>query len=115
MFIIKDNQIDNIKRLLFQQQNEEVIAYFLKRHEENPPFGNRVKFENWLKTRLDYAFNWDLTDVNYIIDFIRYAIEFEELQPKELGHDIHEIMTYPGRLQKNKIFALFLFLTKIEN
>lgn len=115
MFTIKNNQIDDIKRLLFQQQNEEVIAYFFKIHGENFPFGNKVKFEDWLKTRLDYAFDWDLTDVNYIIDFIRYAIEFEELQPKELSVDIHDIMTYPGRSQKNKIFALFLFLTKIEN
>jgi hypothetical protein len=115
MFIIKDNQINSIKRLLFQQQNEEVIAYFLKIHDNNPPFGSHEKFKNWLKTRLDDAFDWDLTDVNYIIDFIRYAIEFEELQPKELSHEVHEIMTYPGRSQKNKIFALFLFLTKIDN
>lgn len=115
MFVIKNNQIEDIKRLLFQQQNEEVIDYFLRLYKENPLFADGEKFKNWLKTRLDFAFDWDLTDVNYIIDFIRYAIEFEELKPKELSHEIHEIMTYPGRSQKNKIFALFLFLTKIEN
>lgn len=115
MLEIKEKQFLDLKKILFHQLNDEIVSYFLRNFSDYPLFESIEEFSLWLKNRLEYAFEWELLDANCICDFIRYSIEFEEIQSLSLNENIKEIMTYPGRTDEKKIQALFLYLTKIYN